>query len=259
MKATYLEQKAITTSLKTELLEIRNEQRKQLEHVHKRVGEIKLLSHKTPEDDKWTKDFVSKVRVLSENCTDKLVAFAGRVIENSLQLVGDRVPYEFTAVAIGSLARGEATSYSDLEYLFLIDKKTPETEVFFEQLAMTTYFVIGNLSETKLRYMGIKELEGWFDDTSQNGFKIDGLACGAGNIPTGNDMDKPKNYFICTPQELGSRYKEILDNPSDESIRGDLTAMLKFTVSIYSTGSDLLPELRSLITSFESIIGTSGG
>ena len=85
------------------------------------------------------------------------MAFAGRVIENSLQLVGDRVPCEFTAVAIGSLARGEATSYSDLEYLFLIDKKTPETELFFEQLAMTTYFVIGNLSETKLRYMGIKD------------------------------------------------------------------------------------------------------
>ena len=249
VKAPYSEQEAITKSLKTELLELRNEQRKQLERIHKQVSEIKLLSHRSRDDNKWMTDFVSTVRVLSENCTEKLVAFAARVIENSLQLVGEKVPCEFTAVAIGSLARGEATSYSDLEYLFLIEKKPPQTELFFEQLAMTTYFIIGNLSETKLRYMGIKELEGWFDDTSQNGFKIDGLACGAGNIPTGNDMDKPKNYFICTPQELGSRYKEILDNPSDESIRGALTAMLKFTVSIYSTGSDLLPELRSLITS----------
>ena len=52
VKAPYSEQEAITKSLKTELLELRNEQRKQLERVHKQVSEIKLLSHRSRDDNK---------------------------------------------------------------------------------------------------------------------------------------------------------------------------------------------------------------
>mgnify|MGYP001793048346 CR=1 FL=1 len=51
---------------------------------------------------------------------------------------------------------------------------------------MVSYFIMGNLGETKLSYMNVKELYGWFEDKAKNGFKIDGLAPGAGNIPTGN-------------------------------------------------------------------------
>ena len=99
---------------------------------------------------------------------------------------------------------------------------------------MTSYFLIGNLGETKLSYMAIEELHGWFDDKSKNGFKIDGLAKGAGNIPTGNDL-KNVNHFIVTPKQLAKRYKTILDNPDPkEALRGDLTSMLTYTMSIYS-------------------------
>ena len=84
--------------------------------------------------------------------------------------------------------------------------------------------------------MAIRELQGWFDDKSRNGFKIDGLAKGAGNIPTGNNSGN-ENHFIVTPKQLAERYKKKLDNPDANALKGDLTAMLTYTQSIYSYGN----------------------
>lgn len=90
--------------------------------------------------------------------------FAGKIIQASIDALVQKPPCDFQAVAIGSLPKGEATPYSDLEYLFLVEKKTEMTVRYFENLAMTSYFLIGNLGETKLSYMAIDELQGWFDD-----------------------------------------------------------------------------------------------
>ena len=83
--------------------------------------------------------------------------------------------------------------------------------------------------------MAIDELCSWFEDKSKNGFKIDGLLEGAGNIATGNGSEAKKNHFIVTPQELADRYRKVLHNPDPtESVRGDLTAMLTYTKSLYT-------------------------
>ena len=117
--------------------------------------------------------------------------------------------------------------------------KSPDTIAYFERLAMTSYFLIGNLQETKLSYMAIKELEGWFDDKAINGFKIDGLAPGAGNIPTGNGSAETKNHFILTPEDLAAKYESVLNNPVEkEALRGDLTAMLSYMKPIFSYCGD---------------------
>lgn len=58
----------------------------------------------------------------------------------------------------------------------------------------------------------------WFDDKSINGFKIDGPALGAGNIPTGNGSEEIKNHFMVTPDELLERYKYVLENPTEEAM-----------------------------------------
>ena len=150
------------------------------------------------------------------------------IVTCALGMITQKPPCSFTVVSIGSLARGEATPYSDLEYLFLLHAEYKSVPIldYFETLAVTTYFLIGNLGETKLSYMAIKELQGWFDDQSQNGMKIDGLGKGAGNIPTGNGLDKPHNHFIMTYDELLSKYQHVLNNPEpEEAKRGDLTAM----------------------------------
>lgn len=195
-------------------------------------------------------EFYRRMKSISISCSEKMCSFAGSIISESLNTLVESVPCEFQAVAIGSLPKGEATPYSDLEYLFLIANSTKETVRYFEKLALTSYFIIGNLGETKLSYMAIDELKGWFDDQALNGFKIDGLADSAGNIPTGNGGEGQHNHFIVTPQDLADRYLMVLNNPQKEALRGDLTAMLTYTSAFYSSqekGRDLIQKFRKLI------------
>ena len=178
------------------------------------------------------------MKKLSLDCSEDMRKFGERIIRESVNMIITPPPCAFDAVAIGSIARGEATPYSDLEYLFLVDRQTDDVMHYFEILAVTSYFIMGNLGETKLSYMHIEELNGWFDDKAKNGFKIDGLSPGAGNIPTGNSP-KNRNHFIVTPEQLAYRYKDILDNPDPEKAsKGDLTSMLTYTKSLYSYQND---------------------
>ena len=194
--------------------------------------------------------FYECMKAISIDCSEVMVGFAGNIIRESVLILKEHPPCDFQGVAIGSLARGEATPYSDLEYLFLIEKKSADTEAYFEKLAIASYFLMGNLKETKLSYVAIEELS-WFDDESKNGFKIDGLTTGAGNIPTGNGLKEKKNHFIVTPEELARTFKQIHDSPTKEALRGDLTAMLTFTQLIYSHGeNDLLSEVKGKIGRF---------
>lgn len=239
------QQQKLTESLKDELDSIRN-------HIRDDMLGINLLVNGYDQKDLpegLSNDFYESMRGISIDCSEKMAAFAGRIMKESVDMLQpSKPPCDFAVVAIGSLARGEATPYSDLEYFFLVDEKSPETVDYFERLAITTYFQIGNLGETKLSYMSIKELEGWFHDQAKNGFKIDGLSDKAGNIPTGNGSSNQHNHFIVTPSELAERYQHILDNPDREiALRGDLTAMLTYMKSIYthqSESKDILEELR---------------
>ena len=131
-------------------------------------------------------NFTQLAKTASIQCTDDITKLASNLVDTAVQILTPTPPCPFLVVALGSLARGEATPYSDLEYMFLIEQSTPETEKYFELLAVTTYFLIGNFQETNLAYMAIEELMGWFEDGAKDGFKIDGLQESAGNIPTGN-------------------------------------------------------------------------
>ena len=133
-----------------------------------------------------TEEFVSRVKSLSLGCNKGMVQFTAEIMEKATTICG-APPCQFSAVAIGSMARGETTPYSDLEFFFLV--ANTDSMTYFRRLAVTVYFIIGNLEETKLKYMNIEELSEdgkWFDDMSVSGFKIDGLQKNAGNIPTGN-------------------------------------------------------------------------
>ena len=193
----------------------------------------------------------SEMKNISLSCTERMVRFAQQIIEGAVNALDERPPCGFTVAAIGSLARGEATPYSDLEYLFVVEEKSPKSEEYFELLAITSYFLIGSLKETKLSYMAVEELDGWFEDFSLNGFKIDGLSAGAGNIPTGNGViPGNKNHFILTKEELVNRYKETFNSPVEkEAIRGDITAMFAYIkpIFVFQSGDRLVSEVTTAI------------
>jgi len=229
----YEVQQYVTNQLVDELEEIREKCRMQINHIERLVEQY---NNEKVTRTKFVEQFVLDVKKISLTSSQKLAAFTKMVFQFSVASMSILPPCMFCVVALGSLAKGEATPYSDLEYLFLIEFSNSETIAYFEKLALSSYFIIGNLQETDLGYMSIAELKGWFDDTQKSGFKIDGLKDGAGNIPTGNGSISQQNHFIVTPTSLFHKYKSVLDDPQDDAIVGDLTAKLQFTRLVYCHG-----------------------
>ena len=242
----------LVKSLKEELDKIRDGCRMALESAEDFVQKFTL---EYSESRCLMGSFVDWVRDISVSCTNSMIGLSERIVSESVRLLKQQPPCSFSAVAIGSLARDEATPYSDLEYMFLVEDVSTEKCQYFEDLAITSYFLMANFRETKLSTstMNIPELRGWFDDKAQNGFKIDGLGPGAGNIPTGNGTNKGKNFFILTPSELLHRYKETLNNPTEEALRGDLTAMLTYMRSFYTYGKSAEGLLKSVMDEISQI------
>ena len=192
--------------------------------------------------------FMSAVQSVSSTTTSLMTMFMSLMISKAVGVCA-KAPCLFSVVGMGSLAKGETTPYSDIEFLFLIEKKTTESLKYFEKLAVTVYFIIGNLKETKLKYMSIAELKGWFDDKATNGFKIDGLSVNAGNIPTGNGSTQPRYRMIMTVDEAALWYERVLTMPNEEeSVRGDESAMLSNTCHIHGE-KRLHDEFKSGISS----------
>jgi len=125
----------------------------------------------------------------SENCSKEFAKFFCFIIKSSAELLkGCQVePHcNFAVVALGSVARGEATPYSDLEYAFLIENESEKD--YFTQLAVDTYFRITNLNESPLKTFNIsvENSPDCLGESCPVGYRIDGLTPNAGNIPTGN-------------------------------------------------------------------------
>lgn len=256
------ESQQITASLKTKLQRIRNRHRQHVKLIDIIFGHLNCEPDKLDcaQNKNLYSQILEEIPMLSVSVNCDMINFTKLIAQKALDI--HRLPErKFSIVAMGSMARGEATPYSDLEFLILIEHRSDEIVEYFQNLAITIYFIIGNLRETKLKYMAIPELmtwdeskgknSSWFDDVAMNGFKIDGLGQMAGNIPTGNGSAQQQNHFICTVDELTERYKAILDAPHpDISIRGDLTAMLATTVCIFGDYR-LYEDFRAKINSYQ--------
>ena len=250
----FQQQQRVVADLKNQLKRIREMLKQQLteadDAASKFSTEIGLpnnaSSEQTENDQGELEVFSELIENISVNCTNEMVKLTENVFTESVNAIRESPPCAFCVVAFGSLAKGEATPYSDLEYLFLLERKDKEIEQYFEKLAVTSYFFIGSLCETKLHYMNLKELKGWFDDKQQSGFKIDGLGEWAGNIPTGNGSTNEKNHFIVTVEELLKRYQKKLNEPDKGTDKADMTAMLQYMKLVFSHGENA----NELLTDF---------
>ena len=72
---------------------------------------------------------------LSTVCTQNMIALAGVITKAAVDVMGKEPPCGYATVALESMARLETTSYSDLEFSFLVEDKTDENEAYFEHLA----------------------------------------------------------------------------------------------------------------------------
>jgi len=234
----YEYQENVTAQLKEQLEKLRADVRLRQNNMEQL---LKRLNSDSIDQENFVEQFYIESKNISLFSTAGMLSLTKYIFCHSVASLNTQPPCKFCVVVIGSLAKGEATPYSDIEYLFLIEHKTLATVAYFEKLAVSSYFIIGNLKETSLGHMAIAEIQGWFDDRQKNGYRIDGLTEKGGNIPTGNGSES-QNHYILTPSELLERYVHIWQNPQEEALRGDLTAKLQYTELVYSSheGADNL-------------------
>ena len=148
--------KRLIDELKSKLKIIRDTFRESMKAADDLIGEI----HGDNVHNEVRQQYYDVMKRISLDCSEAMRAFGETIIKESVNIISTPPPVTFEAVAIGSIARGEATPYSDLDYLFLVDKQTESSVQYFEILSMVSYFIMGNLGETKLSYMNVKELGG---------------------------------------------------------------------------------------------------
>ena len=94
----------------------------------------------------------------------------------------------YSIITLGSLAREEATPFSDFEWAILIGKNNETHKNYFRRLSELLWVKVLNLGETTARMMDIAELD-WLsesDDPCRKGFSFDGQMYSGCHTPLGN-------------------------------------------------------------------------
>lgn len=130
-------------------------------------------------------------------------------------------PCDYAIIALGSVARMEATPYSDLEFAILYsDPGIGDNINYFRLLTHFVHLKVINLGETILPALGIKELNdfqsldpngNWFYDLgTPRGISFDGAMPWASKTALGRmaTKDKPPLELIRTPKEMATLQEE---------------------------------------------------
>ncbi|CAH1781324.1 unnamed protein product [Owenia fusiformis] len=163
---------------------------------------------KNPE---YEKRLNKQIRSICEENTKFVKEFTAKMMSDSVAECGPP-PYRFTMVGLGSLARGETTPYSDLEYILLTDEDDIHDE-YFLNLHYHFQMQVLSLGETPLPTIAIKSLNdfynpddsnNFYDDVSVSGFKLDGNMPWASKTPPGHKGTRKRKplKLIGTPKYM---------------------------------------------------------
>jgi hypothetical protein len=84
-----------------------------------------------------------------------IVGTAAEMAENKLLEEGIECPCDYAFLGLGSLARGETSPYSDLDFACLIEKDTPENRAYFKKFITIMFEFVKDLGESEKSHRGI--------------------------------------------------------------------------------------------------------
>ena len=164
-------------------------------------------------------------------CTDKIYGvlrdiqdmytrFVSMLIKECESRLG-HPPCDYAVVALGSVARMEATPFSDLEFSVLYADPSVGNEIsYFRVLTHFLHLKVINLGETILPALGIEQLNdfqsldpagNWFyDSETPRGISFDGAMPWASKTPLGRMATeaKPALELIKTPESMAELQDE---------------------------------------------------
>ena len=191
---------------KSELQQIRDDAKSLLERMEN--GNENVDDTNTEEEIRRRKyiEQQEKVRELLEMISSRIKQLLSGIIQDCLEILG-KAPCSYEVIVLGSLARGEMTPFSDLEWAILTSSEpNEEDKTFFRNLTNLVHLEVINLGETILPSMNIRVLMGggWFyDDITPRGVSFDGLLPQACKTPLGN-------FLIGNGQRF-----ELIHSPAD--------------------------------------------
>ena len=129
---------------KNELKELRNELKESL-------GSLKCVSSSSNqgqlnrcEVQQKFKDQIKEVKRISGTVSERMKQFLASIIDECLALLG-APSYDYEVIVFGSLARNEATPYSDFEWAILTSSEEEECKVFFRNLTNLVHLQVGDV------------------------------------------------------------------------------------------------------------------
>jgi len=153
-------------------------------------------------------------RKIYETLSERIKELVRELIKVSMSVLPKDFKTSYAIVCLGSLARNEATPYSDLEFAVLVNSKDPQVVGYFRNVTKLLFMLILNLGETTPRIVNIEGLE-WISDEESptpKGFSFDGQMEGGCKTPIGNlhlNLNRSLQYeLICTPLELAKLHDE---------------------------------------------------
>lgn len=145
----------------------------------------------------------------------------------------------YSIITLGSLAREEATPYSDFEWAILIEN--PKHKDYFRRLSELLWIKIINLGETTARMMDIIELD-WFPESEspcKKGFSFDGQMLSGCHTPLGNCHHTANKISAIEQNNVLSRQEKDIEiekiKRGEYELIGTPEKLAQFQTSLWET------------------------
>ena len=207
--------------VKSSFIQLRNEVDQCLSNSKSTENEISTEAQRNEITTKLEEGKISYIQSIQARISDTYLKTMANLSEYCENVMG-KPPCQYTVMGMGSLARGEATPYSDFEHMITLEeqKHKPQHLDYFRWFTLIFHIVILNVQETIVPALHITALNDkdskfgdWFFDSHTRGISLDGMMPHASKYPLGRGPTTNKPWAV----ELIKPLHEMLKYLSSES------------------------------------------